>query len=58
MDKTVEARRFAKLLGERKWIVENRNSRNYMDLGWIVKGRRRQNANLRPMYLCVDFIGR
>ena len=57
MDTTMEARRFARLFGGRKWIVENRNSRDCMELGRIVKVRRRQSVNLRPLYLCVGFNG-
>jgi len=52
MDTTVEAWRFAGLLGERGWIVESRNDADYMDRRKIVKARRRQVRFNLPFVAC------
>ena len=62
IDTTVEARRFARLLGEGGWIVGSKNDADYTDMRETVKARRRQvqfilpfcDAFLRPYYLGVD----
>jgi hypothetical protein len=40
--------------GRGRYIVESRNRVDYMDMGKIVKARRRRNVISRPFYLCVD----
>ena len=56
MDTTMEARQFARLFWGRKWIVENRNSRDYMELGRIVKARRRQSMNALQPYPAAGYM--
>lgn len=56
VDTTMEAWRFARLFLGRKWIVEKWNSRDYMELGRIVKARRRQSMNALQPYPAAGYM--